>query len=77
MRYVLMEYEYTYSEEEGATTLKESDKYLMNNLKRQVLQRVEMWKTSEETQRSHILETNERVLSIGIGKGKENISLQA
>ena len=46
----------------------------MNNLKRQVLQRVEMWKTSEETQRSHIFETNERVLSIGIAKGKENIS---
>ena len=47
----------------------------MNNLKRQVLQRVDMWKTSEETQRSHNFETNEMVLSIGIGKGKENISL--
>ena len=28
----LMEYEYTYNEGGGATTLKESDKYLMNNL---------------------------------------------
>ena len=70
----LMEYEYTYSEEEGATALKETDKDLKNNLKSQVLHRGKLWKTSKETHRFHLFEANERVVSVFIEKGKENIS---